>query len=384
MLPISSAVRASDSAFQPRIETQPRLDRTDGFNLPALASFAGTWKTGRRCVPYTVILTQAGDKVTGTYSPGNGRIFEGVVTDNTVRFKWTEDGAEGIGDFNMSFDGKNFTGTSSQIKPPTYVVAWNTITPPVIPFAGKWQTFRDGKTIPLTMVQSGDHVMGLYEGNGKLEGTISGRVLRFQWQSDRGSGSGRFVMEEKNFSFIGTYNRGSNPDDVESTWSGKSMANPDGGGPGPCDPLGKVYGDPGNKMPEGGPGPIGKMSEAEYAKKLAEYEAAQKNAPATFAGVWQTKSGEKIQFPQLLLQQAGNQIVGQLFAGRPEMGVIKDGIVDGNTLRLKVWRPHPVSFNGRYVLDEYLGTGELVMDADGKSFKGTILGGTTSGTLIAR
>ena len=77
--------------------------------------------------------------------------------------------------------------------------------------------------------------MGIYEGNGKLEGKVVGRVLRYKWQSDRGTGSGRFVMEEKNFAFSGSYNRGSNPDDVESTWSGKSLANPDGGGPGPCD-----------------------------------------------------------------------------------------------------------------------------------------------------
>ena len=384
LLAIPSAVSATNSKVQPRIETQPGLDRTDGFSVPAPASFAGTWKTARRCAPYTVILTQVGDKVTGTFSPGNGKLFDGVVTDETLRFKWTEDGGEGFGEFNMSFDGKNFTGTSSAVKPTGLIVAWNTITPPVIPFAGKWQTFRDGKAIPLTMVQSGDHVMGLYEGNGKLEGTVVGRVLRFRWQSDRGTGSGRFVMEEKNFSFSGSYNRGSNPDDVESTWSGKSMGNPDGGGPGPCDPVGKVYGYPENRGPEGAPGPMGKMSEAELAKKQAEYEAAQKNAPATFAGVWRTKSGEQIQFPELLFQQANNKVTGRLFANRPDFGLIKEGIVDRDTLRFQIWRPRPVSFNGRYVPDEYLGTGELVMDADGKSFRGTILGAAISGTLIAR
>lgn len=382
LLAIPSAVSAGNSVVQPRVQTQPRLDRTNSFSVPAPASFSGTWKTARRCAPYTVILTQVGDKVTGTYSPGNGKLFDGVVTDDTLRFKWIEDGGEGVGELVMSFDGKNFTGTSSAIKPPGFIVAWNTIMPAVVPFAGKWQTFRDGKAFPLTMLQSGDHVMGLYEGNGKLEGTISGRVLRFNWQSDRGTGSGRFIMEEKNFSFSGSYNRGSNPDDVESTWSGKSMANPDGGGLGPCDPLGRVFGDPGNNGPEGRAMPMDKASEAEYAKKLAEYEAAQKLAPATFAGVWRTKLGEQVQFPELLLQQAGKQVTGRLFVNRPDLGIIREGIVDGNTLRFQVWRsrsPLPDAF-----ANEYLGAGELVMNADGNSFTGTIVGAATVGTLIAR
>ena len=97
LLAIPSAVSATNSKVQPRIETQPGLDRTDGFSVPAPASFAGTWKTARRCAPYTVILTQVGDKVTGTFSPGNGKLFDGVVTDETLRFKWTEDGGEGFG-----------------------------------------------------------------------------------------------------------------------------------------------------------------------------------------------------------------------------------------------------------------------------------------------
>ena len=353
----------------------------------APASFAGTWKTERRCKPYTVILTQDGDKVTGTYSPGNGKIFNGVVIDDKLlSFRWTEDGAEGFGEFLMNWDGKGFTGTSSQVKQPNgMIVAWKTYSPPVTSFAGVWQTTIDGRNdISLTMLQSGDQVTGSYQGNGKLEGTVSGIVLRFKWRSDSGSGSGRFVMERPNNSFSGTYNRGTNPDDVDNTWAGRLPPRPEGG-PGPCDPLGAVYAYPKDPRPEGWPGPKGNMTEAEYLKKLAEYEERQKNAPVAFDGVWQIKAGEQFVYPQLLLQQpTSDKVLGHLFAGRPDMGVIKDGIVERATLRFTVWRPNPAAILGRYEPDLPMGTGEFVMNADGKSFKGTILGATITGTRIAR
>src|SRR5689334_5408372 len=52
--------------------------RKDSADPPV--SFAGTWKTiAGDAYQYTVILKQVGNKVTGSYSPGNGRIFDGVV-----------------------------------------------------------------------------------------------------------------------------------------------------------------------------------------------------------------------------------------------------------------------------------------------------------------
>jgi hypothetical protein len=371
---------ATNSTVQRWTETQPGL----ALGIVAPVSFAGTWKTFVRCKPVDVTLTQVGDKVTGTYSPGNGRIFDGVVTDNTLSFKWTQDGGtEGIGEFIMDVGGKGFAGTSSQLKPRGYVIAWNTTNPSVTPFAGIWQTSLDGRNeVSLTMQQSGVQVTGQYPGNGKIEGTVSGRVLRFKWQSDRGTGSGRFVMEVKNYTFIGTYNRGANPDDVDSTWSGRRPPGPESVA-GCEQPLGEVQGDPRPIRPEGTGGR--NVSEAELAKKQAEYEERQKNAPVAFDGVWRVKSGEQFVFPELLLQPVGSdRVVGRLFANRPEMGVIKEGTVIRNTLRFTVWRPGRVLFNGRLSPDEYMGTGELVMNADGKSFRGTILGAGINGTLIAR
>lgn len=385
LLVIPSAVSATNSAVQPRIAAQSSPDRTEGLSIVAPASFAGTWKTERRCKTYTLILTQIGDKVSGTFSPGNGKIFNGVVTDNKLSFRWTEDGAEGFGEFTMNWDGIGFTGTSSTVKSTGgMVVAWRTYAPPVAPFAGVWKTTADGKNdISLTMEQSGDHVRGLYKGNGKLEGTVIGRVLRFRWQSDGGTGSGRFVMEGKNNEFSGTYNRGNNPDDVDSTWSGRRPPGPEGLA-GPCDPLGTVYAYPKDIRPERSEGPVRKMTEAEIAKEQAEYEERQKNAPATFQGVWRTTAGGQLQFPELLLQQSFDKVTGRLYGNRPDLGIIKEGVVDRKILRFTVWRPGRVLPTGQSLPDEYLGTGEFVMEADGKSFKGILLGGPASGSLVAR
>lgn len=139
---------------------------------------------------------------------------------------------------------------------------------------------------------------------------------------------------------------------------------------------------PGKKR-DGAAPPMTKEQQAELDKKEAEYEESQKNAPATFDGVWQIKSGENIQYPEFLLQQAGDKVTGRLFASRPDLGVIKEGIVDHNTLRFQIWRSRAMA-PSRIMFDQQLGIGELVMSADGRSFTGTLLGGPVSGTLIAR
>jgi hypothetical protein len=255
-----------------------------------------------------------------------------------------------------------------------------------IDFTGTWQTIMmiNGKnSFTVTLVQNGDQVTGSYAGNGKIEGTVSGRVLRFTWTSDRGTGSGRFVMDEKERAFSGTYNKGSNPDDVDSTWSGLRLVGPDWR-PGIKVPIDKLPLPIPGKKREGAPEPMRKQQQAELEKKEAEYQEAQKNAPATFAGAWQTWSGEKIQYPDMVLQQAGDKVTGQLSAGRVDLGIFRDGIVTGKILRFEVWRLRSAFPFAPDRQDVYLGTGELVMGADGRSFTGTILGAATSGTLLGR
>jgi hypothetical protein len=162
-----------------------------------------------------------------------------------------------------------------------------------------------------------------------IRGRVAGNVLRFRWQEDGGHGAGKFTLSADGESFQGTFSMTDLPDDTSGgTWNGTRAPN--------------------------------------------------------FQGVWRTMAGSQLQFPELLLQQSGMQVSGRLFGNRPDMGVIKEGVVDGNTLRFKVYRPRPFVPNMRPLPDDYVGTGELQMDGGSKSFKGTILGAATSGNLITR
>ncbi len=302
------------------------IGQKEGDNESPL-SFAGTWKTiAGGTHRYTVILKQVGNEVTGSYSPGNGKIFDGVVSDNKVTFKWTQDGGyEGTGEFTLNQDGKGFKGSSTALKPKEFTNTWNTYEPEPASFAGNWETISDGQnSISLTMVQTGNKVTGLYPSkNGKIEGTVSGQVLRFKWESDGGSGSGRFVMDENGWAFSGTYNRGEDPDEVEATWNGKHA------------------GYSGGKPP-----------------------------PVSFAGEWivmrNGKSGP------MVIRQVGNKVTGlyKTESTNRLAYTFEEATVVGNTLRFKLFVRKNVS------------EGQFVMDAGGKSFKGTIESSSVTGTFV--
>ena len=332
-------------------------------------SFSGTWKTiAGGTHQYIVILKQVGKNVTGSYSPGNGKVFDGVVTDNKLAFKWTQDGGfEGTAEFTMDEDGKGFTGNSTALKPKEFTVTWNTYIPPVTSFAGTWETITNGQHhFVLTMVQTGTKVTGVYpRANGAMEGTVSGRVLRFTWKSDGGSGSGRLVMDETEKAFSGTYNKGDNPDDVENTWNGKLPAAA------------------GDKAPEKVTPPE-KFTPPEKVTPPDEVTPRDEVTPpmASFAGAWQGKLGES--FLELILQQSGDRVTGQFNVNSNHDWFFKDGIVVGNTLRFTIERRNRMALPNRYLPDEYVGTGELVIDRGGKSFTGIVLGAATSGTLVGR
>ena len=50
---------------------------SDAPSTPSAVSFTGTWVTiAGGSTRYTVTLKQTGNKVTGTYTPGNGKIFD--------------------------------------------------------------------------------------------------------------------------------------------------------------------------------------------------------------------------------------------------------------------------------------------------------------------
>ena len=157
-----------------------------------------------------------------------------------------------------------------------------------------------------------------------IKGTVTDNVLRFTWrQEDGGHGAGRFKMSSDGQSFEGTFSTADNPDDTSGgTWNG-------------------------TRVPD-------------------------------FAGAWSAKLGEGVM--ELILQQTGFQVTGQIRVNSADLGMIRDGVIDGNILRFQVVRPNKMP--GRP--DEYVGIGELVMDKGSKSFNGTILGTSTSGTRLGR
>ncbi len=332
----ASTAKAANFAAQPESKHHRDFNRTASLSGPAASSpedvsFTGTWKTisgGTHL--YTVILKQIDNEVTGSYSPGNGKIFDGVVTDRKLTFKWTQDGGyEGTAEFIMDEDGKGFTGSSTALKPKEFTSTWNTYKPPVASFAGSWETISNGQyAIQLTVVQTGNKVTGIYpSNNGKIEGTVSGRVLRFKWESDGGSGSGRFVLDETERAFSGTYNRGENPDEVEATWNGKRPEKPSG-----------------FKAP-----------------------------PVSFSGVWKVVSGG---IPVTMkIRQNGDQVVLGVYAtDTPDAPVklVMEGTVVANTLRFKILDPKGALVDA----------GEFAMDESGKSFKGIARGLETTGTFV--
>jgi len=208
-------------------------------------------------------------------------------------------------------------------------------------FSGTWNTVTDkGEKFVITLRESSPVVEGRYhslggvEGSDKqfgLKGTVRDNVLRFTWSSDKDRRAGRFTLSSDGQSFEGTYSTTTNPDDTSGgTWNGTRAPN--------------------------------------------------------FAGAWQGKLGES--GLELILQQSGNRVTGQFNVNSNHDWIFKDGIVDdNNTLRFTVVRsPLALAQMGKRPdsPDEYVGSGELVMDKGGKSFKGTVLNTDTSGTLIRR
>jgi len=157
-----------------------------------------------------------------------------------------------------------------------------------------------------------------------ITGTVTDNMLRFTWSETSRHGAGRFTLSSDGESFEGTYSMTDNPDDTSGgTWSGTRQH--------------------------------------------------------SFAGAWQGKFGES--FLMLILQQDGARVGGQLQVNSADFGIVSEGIVNGNTLRFNILRVNPRNVLGK---PEYVGSGELVMNAGGKSFTGTILGAASSGTHVGR
>jgi len=142
-------------------------------------------------------LSQSGNKVTGTYKHNNGRV-EGTLNGRTLTGLWSQDNGKGkfVFEFNSDFSG--YTGKWG----------YNDAAP-----SAKWNGTRLGGTQApttsdeghlngvyntdfkeLTMNQNGNKVTGTYKhNNGRVEGTLNGRILTGLWFQD--NGKGKFVFE---------------------------------------------------------------------------------------------------------------------------------------------------------------------------------------------
>src|SRR5205807_6032235 len=147
-------------------------------------------------------------------------------------------------------------------------------------FTGVWDTVAGGNyKYTLTLEQNGKQVTGAYTpGNGKVEGTVTGNVLRLRWTQDPDlKGSSRLVLSEDGQSFTGMTSTGDDPDVGGHAWNGT------------------------------------------------------RHPSASFGGLWNLVSGGSTKYT-LLLQQSGDKVTG-LFT--PGNGNITDGKIFGKTLRFK-------------------------------------------------
>ncbi|MBV9215981.1 MAG: hypothetical protein JO053_07370 [Acidobacteria bacterium] len=314
--------------------------------------FTGVWDTRvEGTYKYTVRLTQIGNKVTGTYTPGNGKIFGGIVVGKTLTFKLTQDGGyEGTGVFTLDDDGKGFTGSSTTTKPVPQTHTWNTYRPPPPSlFAGTWMLANNlGLRIPLTIVQNGNKATGLYTAqNGALEGAVDGKILRFTWKSNKGSGSGEFNISNSGETFAATFKKANGTEITDSgTWGERTTATGEGviSGQTPTTP---------NQVPE----------------PAASVGGSGGKTMASFAGSWLITEGG---IPGGMdLTQSGSAVTGYYATNLGSYELI-DGKVNGGILRFKL-----VARTAKGALK----VGEVVMERDGKSFKGTVGGLIVTGTL---
>ena len=147
---------------------------------------AGVYSTDFR----QLTLVQSGNRVTGTYESGNGKL-EGTLSGTRLTGTWTNSGSKKTGRFEFVFvsDFSSFTGkygynestpssrwNGTKTSSPTTVTAETKAS--IANISGVYTT--DFKQ--LTLNQNGNEVTGTYEnGNGKLRGTLSGNKFSGTW-----------------------------------------------------------------------------------------------------------------------------------------------------------------------------------------------------------
>lgn len=156
--------------------------------------FAGNWNMvlGGN-TKHSVTLQQMGDRVEGSFSPGNGRINNGQIEGNKVSFKWSQDGgSKGKGHFELSEDGMSFKGKLTPTEGPMKDEIASTGTRAPASFNGDWNWNGGPFGDKIGFIQQGDRVNVGQDVTGK----IVGNVLFFNWGATGLNHSGFFVMDQ--------------------------------------------------------------------------------------------------------------------------------------------------------------------------------------------
>lgn len=93
-------------------------------------------------------------------------------------------------------------------------------------FSGTWNATAQGSAYTMRLDHDGDRVAGTYTADdgssGRIDGAVSGNVLRFSWQQEDGlRGAGKFTLSEDARSFRGSFSLGDDPDVEEGSWNGR-------------------------------------------------------------------------------------------------------------------------------------------------------------------
>ncbi len=167
-------------------------------------------------------LHQAGNQVTGTYEHDNGRI-EGTLTGRILRGWWYQTQSEGRFEFEFNTDFTQFTGKwgYNEDEPSS---EWNGKKTGILTekaleaVSGIYETDFS----KMTLHQAGNQVTGTYEhDNGRIEGTLTGRILRGWWYQTQSEGRFEFEFNTDFTQFTGKW--GYNEDEPSSEWYGKKI-----------------------------------------------------------------------------------------------------------------------------------------------------------------
>lgn len=336
-----------------QIFAQPPSDFMQATSPQASGSFGGTWDTDFN----KMSLNVSGGRVTGSYEYAGGKI-EGTVSGNVARGTWTQSNAHGGFVWQLSPDGRSFTGTwgydanssgggnwkgtrtggaaapsAPTYAPPPAAPSAPQYAPPPAPtyssaaasYAGTWEsTFSK-----MSLTQSGNRVTGTYEhADGRIEGVVSGNELRGSWQQSNAKGQFVFRLSADGNSFDGTWGY-----DAASTgggWKGTRI----GGAPAAQAPTYTAPPAPAPSAPARANPPSRGMPSGRS---------------ASIAGTWDTD------FQRMTISVSGSRVTGSYaYAG----GQI-EGVVSGNTVR-GTW----TQTNGR-------GAFVWQVSSDGMSFTGT-------------